>query len=116
MSRLLKVVSDFCAWSEMRIKCKKSVITGFDFKRHATLPTEGILYEGAPLTRLAPDEAFAYLGVRTSLVSPSRPPVRAREKRRRWYRAPCLVAEKLHTQAAAKDIVLKTRRHQYLLC
>ena len=116
MSRLLKVVSDFCAWSGMRVKREKSVITGFDFKRHATLSTEGILYEGAPLTGLAPDEAFAYLGVRASLVSPSRPPVRAGEKRRRWCRAPCLVAEKLHTQVAAKDIVLKTRRHQYLLC
>jgi hypothetical protein len=30
--------------------------------------------------------------------------------------APCLVAEKLHTQVAAKDVVIKTRRHQYLLC
>jgi hypothetical protein len=116
MSRLLKVVSDFCAWSGMRINREKSVITGFDFKRHATLPTVGILFEGAPLTGLVPDEAFAYLGVRASLVSPSRPPVRAGGKRRRWCRTPCLAAEKLHTQAAAKDIVLKTLRHQYLLC
>ena len=116
MSRLLKVVSDFCAWSGMRIKREKSVVTGFDFKNQATLPTEGILYEGAPLTGLAPDEAFAYLGVRASLVSPSHPSVRTGEKRRRWCCAPCLAAEKLHTQAAAKDIVTKTRRHQYLLC
>ncbi len=26
------------------------------------------------------------------------------------------MAEKLHTQAAAKDVVIKTRHHQYLLC
>ncbi len=26
------------------------------------------------------------------------------------------MAEKLHTQAAVKDIVTKIRRHQYLLC
>jgi ribonuclease HI len=116
MSRLLQVVSDFCAWSGMRIKREKSVATGFDFKSHVALPTEDILYEGAPLTGLAPDEAFAYLGVRASLVSPSRPSVRAGGTRRRWCRAPCLAAEKLHTQAAAKDIVAKIRRHQYLLC
>ncbi len=48
----------------MRIKREKSVVTGFDFKSHIALPTEGILYEGVPLTGLAPDEAFAYLGVR----------------------------------------------------
>ncbi len=33
MSRLLQVVSDFCAWSWMRVKREKSVITGFDFKK-----------------------------------------------------------------------------------
>jgi hypothetical protein len=52
-SRLLKVGSDFCAWSWdswMRIKREKSVMTGFDFRNHATLPTESILYEGGSLT------------------------------------------------------------------
>jgi hypothetical protein len=116
MSRLLQVVSDFCAWSRMRIKREKSVATGFDVKSHVALPTEDILYEGVPLTGLAPDEASAYLGVRTGLVPPSRPPVTAGGTRHRWYSAPCLVAEKLHIQAAAKDIETKTLHHQYLLC
>ena len=116
MSRLLKVVSDFCAWSGMRIKREKSVMTGFDFKEHTSLPTEGILYDGAPLTGLEADAAFAYLGVRASLVSPPRSPVRAGEARRRGCRAPCLAAEKLHIQSAAQDVVGKSRRHKYLLC
>ena len=32
MSRLLCVVSNFCEWSGMRIKLRKSVITAFDFE------------------------------------------------------------------------------------
>ena len=59
MSRLLQVVADFCTWSGMRIKREKSVSTGFDFKTGVALPTEGILYAGAPLTSLAAEEAFA---------------------------------------------------------
>ena len=71
MSSLLQVVSDFCAWSRMRVKREKSVITGFNFKRRARLPTTGILFRGEPLANLPADEAFAYLGVRASLVPPS---------------------------------------------
>ena len=56
MSRLLQVVADFCVWSWMRIKGAKSVATCFDFKNCVALPTEGILYAGAPLTGLAADE------------------------------------------------------------
>ena len=106
--RLLRMV-----WDEDQAR-EKSVVTGFDFKCHVALPTEGILYEG--LTGLAPDEAFAYLGVRASL--PSRPPIWAGQKWSRWRRSHCLVAEKPHThwQAAAKDVVTKTRLRQYLLC
>jgi hypothetical protein len=66
---LLEAVAGFCAWSGMRIKREKSVITGFDYKERASLPTESILYEGEPLTGLSADEAFAYLGVRASLAS-----------------------------------------------
>ena len=105
MVRLLAVVSDFCAWSGMRIKREKSVTTGFDFKNHSSLPTEGILFDGAPLAGLEADAAFAYLGVRASLVSPSRSPVRAGERRRRRCRAPCLAAEKIHIHSAAQDVV-----------
>jgi hypothetical protein len=115
---LLTVVSDFCqcAWSGMRIKHEKSVMTGFDFKNHASFPTEGILFKGAPLAGLEAGAAFAYFGVpvRVSLVSPSRSPVRAGERRRRWCRATCLAAEQLHIHGAAQDIVGKTRRHRYL--
>jgi hypothetical protein len=71
MSSLLQVVSDFCAWSGMRVKGEKSVITGFDYKQKAHLPTTNILFRGEPLASLPADEAFAYLGVRASLVPPS---------------------------------------------
>jgi len=116
MSRLLQVVSDFCAWSGMRIKREKSVITGFDYKAGTNLSTEGILYEGAPLTGLAADEAFTYLGVRASLVSPSRPQDRAEGKRRRQCFAPCLTEEKAHILSSSKDVASKARHHKYLLC
>jgi hypothetical protein len=121
MSRLLQVVTDFCTWSWMRIKRENSVATGFDFKTGTALPTEGILYAGAPLTGLAADEAFAYLGVRASLVGV----IRSRRRQaasgsvaRQQYRkksAPCLAAERAHIFAATKDIISKVRRHQYLL-
>jgi ribonuclease HI len=121
MSRLLQVVTDFCTWSGMRIKREKSVATGFNFKTGTALPTEGILYAGAPLTGLAADEAFAYLGVRASLVGV----IRSRRRQaasgsaaRQQYRkksAPCLAAETAHIFAATKDIISKVLRHQYLL-
>ncbi len=50
MSRLLEAVAGFCAWSWMRIKREKSVITGFDYKERDSISAESILYEGAPLT------------------------------------------------------------------
>ncbi len=39
LSRLLQVVADFCAWSGMRIKREKPVVTGFDFRLGTDLPT-----------------------------------------------------------------------------
>jgi ribonuclease HI len=120
MSRLLQVVADFCAWSGMRIKREKSVATGFDFKRGVPLPTEDILYAGAPLTGLAADEAFAYLGVRASLMGMLRSrrqaaPGSVAVQRRRRRPAPCLAAEKAHIFTTTNDITGKVRRHQYLL-
>jgi hypothetical protein len=120
MSRLLQVVADFCAWSGMRIKREKSVATGFDFKKGVALSTEGILYAGAPLTGLAAHEAFAYLGVRASLVGVVRSRRQATSgtvarQRRKGSPAPCLAAEKEHIFATTRDIVGKVRRHQYLL-
>jgi hypothetical protein len=118
MSRLLQVVADFCG---MRIKREKSVATGFDFKKGVALSTEGILYAGAPLTGLAAHEAFAYLGVRASLVGLVRSRRQATSgtvagQRHRRSPAPCLAAEKDHIFATTRDIVGKVRRHHYLLC
>jgi hypothetical protein len=39
MSRLLKIVADFCQWSGMRIKLQKSVASAFDFARKEELPS-----------------------------------------------------------------------------
>ncbi len=63
----------------------------------AALPTEGILYAGAPLTGLAVHEAFTYLGVRANLVGVvrSRRPEtsgKVARQRRRGSPAPCLAA------------------------
>ena len=120
MSRLLQVVADFCAWSGMRIKREKSVATGFDFKGGVALPTEGILFAGAPLAGLAADEAFAYLGVRASLVGMLRSrrqaaPGSVKGQSNKRQPAPCLAAEKAHIFTATKDIVGKIRHHKYLL-
>ncbi len=48
LSSLLQVVADFCAWSGMRIKREKSVVTGFDFRLGTNLPTAGILMKVPP--------------------------------------------------------------------
>ncbi len=104
----------------MRIKLEKSVATGFDFKNGVALPTEGILYAGVPLTGLAVDEAFAYLGVRACLVGVARslrqvPPGSAAVQRSRRRPAPSLAAEKAHILTATRDITSKVRHHKYLL-
>jgi hypothetical protein len=116
MSSLLQVVSDFCAWSGMKVKREKSVITGFDFKRRAHLPMTGILFRGEPLTNLPANEAFAYLGVRASLVPPSHHAAGAGKPKRKVELAPCLKAEKEHVLQRTQDITSKIRHHKYLLC
>ena len=78
------------------------------------------MYAGGPLTGLAAEVAFAYLGVRTSLVGVVRSRRQAAsdpvaKQRRRHRPAPCLAAEKEHIIAGTRDIVSKARRHQYLL-
>jgi hypothetical protein len=97
----------------MQIKREKSVATAFDFKTGTALPTEGFLYACSPLrvTGLAADEAFAYLGVRASLVGV----IRRRQRQaasgsviRQQYRkksALCLAAETAHIFAATKDVM-----------
>jgi hypothetical protein len=116
MSSLLQVVSDFCAWSGMRVKREKSVITGFDFRKKAHLPTASILLRGEPLANLPADEAFAYLGVRASLVSPSHHAAGAAKLKRKVRIAPCLQTEKEHVRQRTQDITSKIRHHKYLLC
>jgi hypothetical protein len=101
----------------MRVKREKSVITGFDFKRRAHLPTTGILvYRGEPLANLPADEAFAYLGVRASLVPPSHHAAGAEERKCKAGLAPCLKTEKDHVIRQTKEITGKIRHHKYLLC
>jgi hypothetical protein len=120
MALLLQVAADLCAWSGMRIKREKSIATGFDFKKGVALPTEAILYVGAPLTGLVADEAFAYLGARASLVGVVRSRRQAASgsvagQRRRRSPAPCLAAAKEHIFATTRDIIGKVRRHRCLL-
>ena len=107
MSRLLQVVSDFCAWSGMRIKLVKSVITAYDFAAREELPTDEIRYQGSPLTRLPADESFPYLGVRASLVRMG--------KRKGPASSPGLAAEKQHVVKAITELVGIAKHHQYLV-
>ena len=46
MSPLLRVVSNFCEWSCMRVKLQKSVFIAFDFGAPCELPTDTIPYQG----------------------------------------------------------------------
>ena len=105
MSRLLRVVSNFCEWSGMRVKLQKSVITAFDFGARCELPTDTILYQGQPLVRLAADQSFPYLGVRASLV----------QSKTRCTSSPGLRSEKDHIFSATQELVGTARGHKYLL-
>ena len=107
MTRLLQVVNDFCEWSGMRIKLKKSFITAYDFGAGQELPTEDIKYQGKALTRLPADESFPYLGIRASLVEIGR--------RKGPASSPGLSAEKKHVIAATKELVGVAKHHQYLV-
>ena len=105
MSRLLRVVADFCGWSGMRINRLKSVITAYDFRAKSELPTDGILYEGQPLVRLAADESFPYLGVRAALI----------QRKKRGAASPGLEQEKSHIFSATKELVGIAKGHHLLL-
>ena len=105
LSRLLKVVEEFCKWSGMRVKLAKSVITAFDFGQRREVSTEDILYQGQPLVRLAAYESFPYLGVRASLV----------QRRGRGVLAPGLASERSHIFSATKELVGIAKGHKYLV-
>jgi hypothetical protein len=111
MSSLLQVVSDFCAWSRMKIKREKAVITCFDYKQKAHLLTASILFRGEPLASLPADEAFAYL----SLVPPAHHTTGAGEPKRKVGLALCLKAEKDHVVQRTQDITSKIWHHKYLV-
>ena len=64
------------------------------------------MYEGDPLTNLAADCAFPYLGIRASLVG---------SNRRQQKPSPCLNEEKNNIFATTKDIIGKAKHHKYLL-
>ena len=99
------MVAEFCAWSGMRIKREKSVITAYDFRTKRELTTDEILYEGQPLVRLAADENFPYLGVRASLVA----------RKQRGVASPGLVSEKDHILSSTQELVGLSTGHKLLL-
>lgn len=96
MNHLLRIVSQFCAWTGMRVNLAKSVITAFDFANNRELSVDGIRYEQSPLVALQPSEAFAYLGIRSSI---------SRSTKR----------EKEHIMTQTAELVSIATRHKYLL-
>ena len=103
MQRLLRVVSDFCCWSGMRVKLQKSVITAFDFGSRCTIPTDQILYNGAPLVYLPPDKSFRYLGIRTALTN---------GRRAKSDANPCTDDEVEHVLRSTKELLQVLAEHQ----
>ena len=104
MSHLLRVVNKFCAWSGMRVKREKSVISGFDYNTGRSIPTEGIMFDGASLSSLAATDSFPYLGVRASLIG--------RHNRRP---APCLDDEIKHVFSTTRNSIRLVKHHKFLL-
>jgi len=103
MQKLLQVVSSFCSWSGMRVKLQKSVITAFDFGRWRSLPTDEILFNGASLVCLSPDESFRYLGIRTALI---------RNRKARKGACPCTEDEVEHVLRCTKELKQLLAEHQ----
>ena len=58
MNSLLQVVADFCGWSGMRVKREKSVVSAVDYRTGKSLSTEGIEFEGKPLSHFAGTAPF----------------------------------------------------------
>ena len=104
MSHLLQVVNKFCAWSGMRVKREKSVISGFDYNTGRSIPTDSIMFDGASLSSLAATDSFPYLGIRASLIG--------RHNRRP---APCLDDEIKHVFSTTRDSIRLIKHHKFLL-
>ena len=68
MQVLVAIVDRFCTWSGMRLNVSKSEVTGFNFKLKCELDVSDIRVGGQALQRLAPKDAFRYLGFRFSLT------------------------------------------------
>ncbi|NBO64558.1 MAG: hypothetical protein EBU88_06900 [Acidobacteria bacterium] len=68
LQKRLDKTAEFCAWSGMRVKIKKSVITGYDFGSQKEADVSNISYGGQALLYLPATEAFRYLGIRIALT------------------------------------------------
>ena len=70
MNRLLARVASFAEWAGMELCIPKCEVTAYNFRSKSELATHRIVYFDRPgatgknLTRLAPEEAFKYLGIR----------------------------------------------------
>ena len=68
MEVLLALVDRFCAWSGMRLNVPKSEVSAWNFKLNCEPDVSSIRVGGQALQRLAPTDAFRYLGFRFSLM------------------------------------------------
>ena len=104
MSHLLEIVNKFCAWSGMRVKREKSVISGFDYKAGRSIPTDSIMFDGASLSSLAATDSFPYLGIRASLIG-----------RHNQRPAPCVDDEIKHVFSTTRESIRLIKHHKFLL-
>ena len=68
MEVLLALVDRFCTWSGMRLNVLKSEVSAWNFKLNCEPDVSSIRVGGQALQRLAPTDAFRYLGFRFSLM------------------------------------------------
>lgn len=102
MQRLLDVTAKFCAWTGMRVKLSKSVITAYDFSQRADLPTDEIRFNGEALVCLPAHQSFRYLGVRTSLTT----------GRKRSGQGPGTAEEVQHVLRSTRELKRQLASHQ----
>jgi hypothetical protein len=96
MQTRLTTTAQFCRWSGMRVKVTKSVLSAYDFRDRTEADVTGILYEGHALQHLPPEEAFPYLGIRSSLTG-------------------CFRAEKEHVMTSVRELREQVAHHKYNL-
>ena len=96
MQTRLTKTAEFCRWSGMRVKVTKSFLSAYDFRDRKEADVTGILYEGHALQHLPPEEAFPYLGIRSSLTG-------------------CFRAEKEHVMKSVRELREQVAHHKYNL-